>query len=114
VRNSVKGLTTKDQVDNVPSHSFIHLVGHLVIKGDQVGQAGHAFHEPMLAGPDPLVVLHMPGERTQDEWFRNLNWHRRQADRPVVPEILLPSFLSMGVTQAILQSSGTSPVSQDC
>jgi len=29
-------------------------VGHLVIEGDQVGQAGPAFHEPILAGPDPL------------------------------------------------------------
>ena len=38
-----------------------------ISEGDQVVQAGPAFHEPMLAGPDPLVVLHMPGERTQDE-----------------------------------------------
>jgi len=42
-------------------------VGHLVVGGDEVGQAGPAFHEPMLAGPDSLVVIHMPGERTQDE-----------------------------------------------
>jgi len=39
-------------------------VGHLVIERGQVGQAGPAFHEPMLAGPAPLVVLYMPGERT--------------------------------------------------
>jgi len=38
----------------------------LVIEGDEVDQAGPAFHETMLAGPDPLVVLHMPGERTQE------------------------------------------------
>jgi len=33
-----------------------------VREGDQAGQAGPAFHEPTLAGPDPLVVLHMAGE----------------------------------------------------
>jgi len=37
-------------------------VGHLVIEEDQVGQAGPVFHEPMLAGSDPLVILHIPDE----------------------------------------------------
>jgi len=58
VGNSVKGLT-KVQVDNTYSLSLIHEAGHFVIDGDQVGQAGPAFHEPMLAGPDPLMILHM-------------------------------------------------------
>jgi len=40
-----------------------------------------AFHERMLAGPDLLVVLHMPGEHTQDESLRNLVQHQGQADR---------------------------------
>jgi len=53
-------------------------VRHLVIEGDQVGQAGPAFHEPMLAGPAPLVLLHMPSECTQDELLYNLAWHRGQ------------------------------------
>jgi len=44
----------------------------MVVGGDQVGQAGPVFHEPMLAGPDPLVVLHMTGECTQDDRFHNL------------------------------------------
>ena len=65
---------------------------HLVTEGDQVGQAGPAFHESMLAGPDPLVVLHVPGERTQDELLHNLPGHQGQADRPVVPGILLPAL----------------------
>jgi len=43
----------------------------------------------MLAGPEPLVVLHMPSERSQDESLHNLAQHRGQADRPVVPRILL-------------------------
>ena len=37
--NSVQGLT-KVQVDNIHSLSLIHQAGHLVIEGDQVGQAG--------------------------------------------------------------------------
>jgi len=39
VGNSVKGLT-KVQVDDIHSLSLIHYTGHLVIEGDQVGQAG--------------------------------------------------------------------------
>ena len=66
------------------------------MEGDQVGQAGPAFHEPMLAGPDPLVVLHMPSEHIQDEPLHNHPWHPGQADRPVVPEILLPALLVDG------------------
>jgi len=50
----------------------------------------------MLFGPDPLVVLHMPSERTQDESLHNLPQHRGQADRPVVPGILLPALLMDG------------------
>ena len=50
----------------------------------------------MLAGPDPLVVLHMPIERTQDELLHNVAQHRGQADRPVVPVILLLALLVDG------------------
>ena len=67
-------------------------MSHLAIEGDQVGQARPAFHEPMLAGPDTLVVLHMPSECTRDESLHNLAQHRGQADGPVVPGILLPAL----------------------
>jgi len=50
----------------------------------------------MLAGPDPLVVLHIPSERTQDEPLHNLPWHRGQADAPVVSRILLLALLVDG------------------
>jgi len=95
VGNSVKGLS-KVQVDNILSLSLIHQVGHLVIGGDWVGQAGPAFHESMLAGPESLVVLHVPGEHTQDESLHNVPWHQGQADRPLVPRILLLAFLVDG------------------
>ena len=61
--------------------------------GDWADQAGPAFHEPMLAGPDHLVVLHVSGELTQDEPLHNLAQHRGQADTPVAPGILLPALL---------------------
>ncbi|KAK4827445.1 hypothetical protein QYF61_018002 [Mycteria americana] len=54
----------------------LRAMGHLVIEGDQVGQAGPAFHGPMLAGPDPLVGLHMPVEHTQEELLHNLPRHQ--------------------------------------
>ena len=50
----------------------------------------------MLAGPDPLVVLHMPSEHTQDELLHNLAWHQGQADRPEVHGFLLPALLVDG------------------
>jgi len=52
----------------------------------------------MLAGPDPLIVLHVPSEHTQDESLHNLAWHRGQADRPVVPgkEFLILALLVDG------------------
>lgn len=54
VGDRVKGFA-EVRVDRIHSLSLIHQVGHLVIEGDEVGQAGLAFHEPMLAGPDPQV-----------------------------------------------------------
>ena len=66
-------------------------VGHSII-GDQIGQAGPAFHEPMLTGPDPLVVLHMLCDLLQDDLLHNLSWYHGQADRPVVPLTLFTTL----------------------
>jgi len=44
-------------------------MGHSIIEGDQVGQARPAFHELMLAGPDPPVVPRMLCDHTQDDLF---------------------------------------------
>ncbi|KAK4814103.1 hypothetical protein QYF61_008198 [Mycteria americana] len=68
VGDSVKGFT------KVPKGLL--KAGHLVIEGYQVDQAGPAFHEPMLAGSDPLVGLHMHVERTQDEPLHNFPRYR--------------------------------------
>ena len=62
---------------------------HLVTEGDQVGQEESAFHEPMLAGPDPLVVPHMLCDCTQDDLLHNFSQNQGQADGPIVPQILL-------------------------
>ena len=63
-------------------------MGHSITEGDQVGQAGPDFHEHMLARPDTPVVLHMLCDLSQD-LLHNISWHQGQADRPVVPHILL-------------------------
>ena len=42
----------------------------------------------MLAGPDPLVVLHMLCDLIQDDLFHNLPCCQGQADRRVVPWII--------------------------
>lgn len=68
-------------------------MGHPAIDGDQVGQAGPVFHKLVLAGPDPLVVLHMPHDGTQDDLLHNLPQHQGQDDRPVIPWILFPALL---------------------
>ncbi|KAK4817510.1 hypothetical protein QYF61_017755 [Mycteria americana] len=47
-----------------------------VSKGDQVGQAGPAFHKPVLAGPDHLVVLYVLRDGTQDDLLYNLTRHQ--------------------------------------
>ena len=69
--DSVKGFT-EVLAGYVHSLSLIHQTGHLIMEEDQVGQAGPAFHEPMLAGPDHPVVPHMLCDHTQDDLFRNL------------------------------------------
>jgi len=75
---------------------------------NKAGQAGPAFHEPILAGPDSLVVLHMPGEHTQDELLLNLPQPRGQADRPVVLQVLLLALLVDGrhVGSSVLAPEG--------
>ena len=72
--DSVKGFA-EVQVDYVNSISLIDHVGHSIIEKNQVGQAGPAFHELMLAGPDSPVLLHMPCDLPQDQLFHNLSWH---------------------------------------
>ena len=59
------------EVDYDYSLSLNHQEGHSII-GDQVGQAGPAFHESMLTRPEPLAVLHMPCDFPQDDLLYNL------------------------------------------
>ena len=67
-----------------------------MIEGDQVGQAGPALREPMLARPDPPVDPHVPRDLPQDNLLHNLPRHRGQANRPVVPRILPAALLVDG------------------
>ncbi|KAK4824309.1 hypothetical protein QYF61_013054 [Mycteria americana] len=71
--NALVQIIDKDIKQDWPQHRALgNNTRHLVVEGDEVGQAGPAFHEPMLTGPDPLVGLHMAVERTQDEPLHNL------------------------------------------
>ncbi|TRZ22685.1 hypothetical protein HGM15179_004393 [Zosterops borbonicus] len=99
VGDSVKGLA-EVQIDNIHSPSCIHQAGHLVIKGDQVDQAGQALPKSMLAVSDPLAVLYVLRDDTQYKLFHNLAGHQGQADRPGVSQILLLPFLWMSTTSS--------------
>ncbi|TRZ26940.1 hypothetical protein HGM15179_000181 [Zosterops borbonicus] len=55
MENSVKGFV-EIQLDNIHSPPLIHQVGHFIIKGDLVGQAGPDPPKLILAGSDPLDV----------------------------------------------------------
>lgn len=66
-------------------------------EGGPVDQAGHAFHEPMLARPDPLVASHMLYDLPQDDLLHNLSWLQHQADEPLAPCILLMTLFADGI-----------------
>ena len=55
MRNDVNG-AAEVKVDYINSLSLVYQSGHLVIEGDEVGQAQATFHEPVLAGPDSLYA----------------------------------------------------------
>lgn len=60
------------QVANTHSLFLTHCVGHLVLKGDQAGQAASAFQEALWAGPGPLVVLHVPCDSSEEDLLCDL------------------------------------------
>ena len=84
--------TVRDCV-NINILSLVYQLGHPVVEGDEVGQARPAFHESVLAGPDPLDATHIPCDLSQDDLLHKFPWYRGQADRPVVPQILLTALL---------------------
>ena len=58
------------EVDYINSLYFIYQFDHVVIEGDEVGQAGPAFYEP-VAGPDPLDATRELCDLTQDDLLHN-------------------------------------------
>ena len=86
VGDSAKGFVEVCE-DYISSLFLIHQVSHSTIE-DLAGQTGPAFHEPMLAKPDPPVVLQMLSHLTQDDLLHYHSWHQGQVDRPVFPCIL--------------------------
>ena len=47
-------------------------MGHPVVEGDQVGQAGPAFNELLLAEHSFLIVPHMLCDSTKDDLLHSL------------------------------------------
>jgi len=90
------GVKAEVLADYINSLFLTYKVGHPVIERDQDSQAGPAFHYFNLGRPDPLVVPHLRYDRTQDDLFHNLPWHRVQTDKPVVPWIFLLTLLVDG------------------
>lgn len=76
--------------------SLTQQVGHVVIEGDQAGQAGPAFPKVMLAS-----FAWSPGCPVYALWLhsyllRSLSWHWSHADRLAIPWILLTTLLGDG------------------
>lgn len=84
--DGVKGFA-EVQADKIHSLSWIPQADHLVIKGDQAGQAGSAHPKPMLL---------VSSDGTQDDLVHNLARHQGQVDKPGAPWILLPALLMDG------------------
>lgn len=68
----------------------------MVIEGDEVNQAGSDFHESTLASPDPLDVPCMPHDHSQGNLLHGFPVYRGQADRLLVPWIILLTHLVDG------------------
>lgn len=65
---------SKIQVDNIHCLSLIHYSGHLAIEGDHISKAGFSIPKIKLAGPDPLVVLHVLHHGTRIDLLHDLPW----------------------------------------
>ena len=57
---SKASLKSRETAPTAFPSSTNHLVTQMIIEGDEVGPAQPAFHEPVLARPDPLDAMHMP------------------------------------------------------
>ena len=63
------------------------------IKNSQVGQAGPALDEAMLVIPYHLPLFHVPQHSCQGDLLHDLPQHRVEADRLVVPWVILSTLL---------------------
>lgn len=88
--------------------SFVHWWSYSIIGGQWVGQAGLVLAEAMLAVPNHLPAFHVPQQNFQEGLFHDLPRHRGEADRAVVPRVLLSTFLKMSAVFPVFQSPGTS------
>lgn len=64
---------TKIQVSNIHGLSLIYEVGYRVIEGDQVSQAGPAFHKSMLTECDHLIIPYVSRDAIEDDLLHDFS-----------------------------------------
>lgn len=77
------------QVDNVHCSPHICQASHFVTEGGQVGQAKLPLGEAVLSPPSDFLVVHMPGNGSQDQLLHHLPRNGDEADWTLVPWVLL-------------------------
>jgi len=73
--------------------------------------SGLALGEVMLVIPYHFPLFYVLQHSFQQDLLQDLLWHKGEADRAVVPWLILSTLLKMRVTLPFFQSPGTRP---DC
>jgi len=77
------------EVDNIHGSPFIYPASHVIVESYQIDQALFPLGESMLTTPDNLLFLHVLVDDLQDKLLHHLSRDGGEADRPVVPWVLL-------------------------
>ena len=81
------------KVDNIHCSSFIYPASHAIVESYQIGQAWFPLGESVLTTPNNLLFLHLlDDDDLQDKLLHHLSQDGGEADRPVVPWVLLLAF----------------------
>ena len=86
--DSVRSLA-EVEVDNIHGSPLIYPAGHTIVESYQIGQAWFSLSESTLTTPDNLLFLHLLDDDLQDKLLHHLSQDGGEADRPLVPWVLL-------------------------
>ena len=82
------------EVDNIHGSPFVYPDSHVIVESYQIGQAWFPLGESMLTTPDNLLFLHLLHDDLQDKLLHRLSRDGGEADRPVVPRVLLRNTMA--------------------